>query len=309
MALLENIRLFVRVYELGSMSAAARDQRVSPAVASSRVAALEQHLKVRLFQRTTRSLRPTEHGEAFYEGARAVIEELEAAEGRVAAITGRPRGLLHVAAPLGIGRRVLAPAVGAFLDAYPEVSLRLRLTDRGVGLTSEGLDLAFVLGTPEDSTLKIRSVCECRRVMVAAPSYVAARGHPASGDALVEEGHDCLILRYPGAAEFRWRLATQGGARRYPVAGRLDSDDGDVLTAWALEGRGVALKPLFEVAGHLASGALVEVGRETPPEPTQLACLYVHRRLQDPKRRLFMDWAVPMLRAAVAGAESAYEPR
>ena len=303
MALLENIRLFVRVHELGSMSAAARDQRVSPAVASSRIAALEEHLKVRLFQRTTRSLRPTEHGEAFYAGAREVIEALEAAEGRVAAITGSPRGLLSVAAPLTLGRWLLAPRVPEFADAYPEISLRLRLTDRTVDLTGEGLDLSVFLGTPEDSTLKIRKVCDCARVLVASPAYVAERGMPRTGDDLMA-GHDCLILRYPGAAEFRWRLATPDGPRRFGVSGQLDSDDGDVLTDWALAGRGVALKPVFEVADHLASGALVEVCEQARPEPVQLACLYTHRRLQDPKRKLFLDWAAPVLRDAVSAAEA-----
>ncbi|UWQ20160.1 LysR family transcriptional regulator [Jannaschia sp. W003] len=303
MALLENIRLFVRVYELGSMSAAARDQRVSPAVASSRIAALEQHLAVRLFQRTTRSLRPTEHGEAFYAGAREVIEALEAAEGRVAAITGSVRGLLGVAAPLALGRRILAPRIPEFADAHPEVRLRLRLTDRNVDLTGEGLDLAVFLGTPEDSTLKLRKICDCRRVLVASPGYVAARGMPKTGADLLA-GHECLILRFPGAAEFRWPLDTPEGTRRFAVTGRLDSDDGAVLTNWALAGRGIALKPLFEVAAHLASGALVEVCEAARPAPVQLVCLTTHRRLQDPKRKLFMDWAVPVLRDAVAAAEA-----
>ena len=304
MALLENIRLFVRVYDLGSMSAAARDQRISPAVASSRIAALEQHLQVRLFQRTTRTLRPTEHGEAFYGGAREVIEALEAAEGRVASITGSPRGTLHVSAPLGLGRRVLAPALPGFADLYPEIGLRLRLTDRGVELTTEGLDVAFLLGMPEDSTLKMRKIAECRRAMVAAPSYVAARGLPADGAAIVAEGHDCLVLRYPGATEFRWTLTTPDGPRPFAVAGRMDCDDGDVLTGWALAGRGIALKPVFEVTGHLASGALVEVAAATPPEPVRLAALYMHKRLQDPKARLLMDWAAPLLRDAIRDAEA-----
>ena len=308
MALLENVRLFVRVYELGSMSAAARDQRISPAVASSRIGALEQHLKVQLFQRTTRSLRPTEHGEAFYLGAREVIEALEAAEGRVAAITGSPRGLLSVAAPLGLGRRLLAPCLPEFAAAYPEVSLRLRLTDRSVDLTGEGLDVAVFLGAPEDSTLKIRKVRDCRRVLVASPAYVARRGMPRTGEDLAKD-HECLILRFPGAAEFRWTLVGAEGPRRFAVSGRLDSDDGEVLTGWALSGCGVTLKPIFEVADHLASGALVEVCAEARPEPVQLACLYTHRRLQDPKRKLFLDWVVPVLREATIAAERDQDPR
>jgi DNA-binding transcriptional LysR family regulator len=162
MALLENIRLFVRVHELGSISAAARDQRTSPAVASSRMPALEGHLKVRLFQRTTRSLRPTERGEAFAAGAREVIEAPEAAEGRVAAITSRPRGLLSVAAPLSLGRRLLTPRLPEFVDAYPEGSLRLRLTDRTVDLPGEGLDLSVFLGAPEEPAPSLMAAFERR---------------------------------------------------------------------------------------------------------------------------------------------------
>ena len=117
MSYLDNIRTFTRVHELGSMSAAARDQRISPAVASARIAQLEGHLGVRLFQRSTRSLKPTEQGRLFYDGACKVIEALEAAEAAVMNVTKTPRGSLFVAAPLGAGRRFLAPMVPAFKAA------------------------------------------------------------------------------------------------------------------------------------------------------------------------------------------------
>ncbi|MYF88115.1 MAG: LysR family transcriptional regulator, partial [Boseongicola sp. SB0676_bin_33] len=146
MSYLDNIRTFVRVYDLGSMSAAGRDLRISPAVTSSRISQLEEHLSVRLFQRTTRSLTPTEQGRAFYSGACAILESVESAEARVVKITKNPKGSLYVAAPLGVGRRLIAPEVPNFLKLYPEVSIRLRLTDRKVELTTEGLDLAFFLG-------------------------------------------------------------------------------------------------------------------------------------------------------------------
>lgn len=299
MSYLDNIRTFVRVYELGSMSAAGRDLRVSPAVTSSRISQLEDHLGVRLFQRTTRNLTPTEQGKAFYGGACAILEAVDAAEAEVMEITENPKGSLFVAAPLGMGRRLVAPEIPAFIDRYPEVSLRLRLTDRKVDLTTEGLDLAFFLGQPEDSTLRIRKIADVPRVLVAAPSYVAARGLPRTGDDLVREGHECLNLRFPGATEFQWRLVTPEGLRRFRVAGRYECDDGDVLTDWALAGRGIALKPLFEVADHLKSGRLVAVAEDTPPEPVQMACLYTHRRRQDPKSRLFMEFMAARIAAAL----------
>lgn len=303
MSYLDNIRTFVRVYDLGSMSAAGRDLRISPAVTSARISQLEDHLGVRLFQRTTRNLTPTEQGKAFYVGAVTVLDALDAAEARVMRLTDTPRGTLFVAAPLGLGRRLLAPEMPDFLAEYPEIDIRLRLSDRTVDLTTEGLDLAFFLGQPEDSNLRIRKIADCQRVMCAAPAYVERHGMPASGDDLVAGGHNCLNLRYPGAAEFRWRLMTPQGPRKVAVAGRYECDDGDVLTDWALSGQGIALKPVFEIADHLLAGRLVPVAEATPPEPVCMACLYTHRRHQDPKTRLFMDFMTARIGAAVKAAE------
>lgn len=299
MSYLDNIRTFVRVYELGSMSAAGRDLRISPAVTSSRIAQLEDHLSVRLFQRTTRNLTPTEQGKAFYGGACEILEAVDTAEAQVVNITENPRGSLYVAAPLGVGRRLIAPQVSEFLAEYPQVSLRLRLTDRNVDLTTEGLDLAFFLGQPEDSTLRIRKIADVDRVLCAAPEYIAARGNPASGAALISDNHECLNLRFPGATEFQWRLITPEGPKRFRVSGRFEADDGEVLTDWALAGHGIALKPIFEVADHLKSGRLVPVATQTPPEPVQMACLYTHRRGQDPKARLFMEFVIDRIAAAI----------
>ena len=290
MSYFENIRTFVRVYELGSMSAAGRDLRISPAVTSARISQLEDHLGVRLFQRTTRNLSPTEQGKAFYGGACEVLESVESAEAQVIDITDHPRGALYVAAPLGVGRRLIAPQVPAFLEQYPDVSLRLRLTDRKVDLTTEGLDLAYFLGQPEDSNLRIKKIADVKRVLCATPSYIKAHGHPKSGEDLVADKHECLNLRFPGATEFQWPLITKAGPKRFRAAGRYECDDGDTLLDWALGGHGIALKPVFEVAAHLRSGALVVVGEETPPEPIQMACLFTHRRHQDPKTRLFMEF-------------------
>lgn len=299
MSYFENIRTFVRVYELGSMSAAGRDLRISPAVTSARISQLEQHLGVRLFQRTTRNLAPTEQGKAFYGGACEVLEAVDAAEAQVVDITDQPRGSLYVAAPLGVGRRLIAPQVPEFLKEYPEVSIRLRLTDRKVDLTTEGLDLAFFLGQPEDSNLRIRKIADVDRVLCAAPSYIATHGMPTAGEELVSGKHECLNLRFPGATEFQWRLITPDGAKKFRVAGRYESDDGDVLTDWALAGNGIAMKPIFEVADHIRAGRLVPVAQDTPPEPIQMACLYTHRKRQDPKTRLFMEFVIERISKVV----------
>ncbi|MFN7002838.1 MAG: LysR substrate-binding domain-containing protein [Roseinatronobacter sp.] len=296
MAYLSNVQMFVRVYELGSMSAAARDQRTSPAVASARVAELEKHLGVRLFNRTTRSLQPTSNGQLFYEGALKILDAIAEAEGALTHASAKPRGTLFVAAPLGIGRRLIAPHVPRFKDDNPEIELRLRLSDRSIDVTAEGLDLAFHLGPLEDSALKMRVIAECPRVLCAAPDYIARRGMPADGAALVRDRHDCLNLRFPGAREFQWTLQGPDGPQRYKITGPFESDDGDVLTGWALDGRGIILKPVFEVAEYLAAGMLVPVAADTPPLPVTLAALTTHRRLRDPKVMLFVDFIAMRIR-------------
>jgi DNA-binding transcriptional LysR family regulator len=296
MSYVNNIRMFVRVYELGSMSAAARDQRTSPAVASARISELEKHLGVRLFSRTTRSLQPTENGRIFYDGARRVLAAIDDAEAAVMDVTQNPRGTIFVAAPLGIGRRLIAPRVPAFKDQYPQIDVRLRLSDRVIDVVAEGIDVAFHLGILEDSTLKVRTIADCPRLLCAAPAYIARRGMPDDGEALVRDRHDCLNLRFPGAKEFQWTLQTPEGPRRFEITGPFESDDGDVLTGWALDGRGIVLKPVFEVADHLRSGALAPVATATPPLPIQLSTLSQHRRLKDPKVQLFADYMSAQIR-------------
>ena len=300
MSYVNNLRTFLRVFELGSMSAAARDQRVSAAVASARIAELEKHLGVRLFNRTTRSLQPTEQGNIFYKGALKIIETIEEAEAAIADVSRNPRGSIHVAAPLGIGKRLIAPLIPAFKDLYPQIDIRLRLSDRRLDVTAEGLDVIFTLGVPEDSTLRIRTIADCRRLLCAAPAYLAARGNPRAGQELIDARHDCLLLRFPGQREFVWTLQTPAGPRRFEVSGPFESDDGDVLTGWALEGRGIILKPAFEIAEHLASGALIPVATATPPLDVKLASLFPHKRLQDPKSRLFIEFMVTACRKSLS---------
>lgn len=304
MAYLNSLRVFVRAYELGSMSAAGRDQRVSPAVVSSRIAELERRLNARLFNRTTRKLHPTEHGRIFYAGAIKILETVAEAEAAVADVSMNPRGVLHAAAPLGIGRRLIAPGIPEFKAKWPEIDVRLRLSDRHVDLLAEGLDVGFVLGRPEDSGLRQRVVLDCERVLCAAPAYIARRGAPRSGAEIVAHRHDCLMLRFPGVAEIGWSLETPEGETRFDVGGPFESDDGDVLTDWALAGHGIVNKPVFEVADHLRAGRLIPVAERTPPTPVRLVCLYPHKRHQDAKARLFIDFMTARCRAALDAALS-----
>ncbi|MFV0302976.1 MAG: LysR substrate-binding domain-containing protein, partial [Paracoccus sp. (in: a-proteobacteria)] len=261
---------------------------------SNRIKELEARLGVRLLNRTTRKLTPTDAGRLFHEHACRVIAELEEAEAMVAGLSGNPKGALRVSAPLGTGRRLIAPLVPEFCDLYPEVEIRLRLTDRHINLVEDQLDMAFFLGQPQDSSLKWRKIADCKRVLVASPDYVARVGAPERPDDL--QHHKCLLLRFPRSPEYFWMLETPEGPRKMMVRGRFDADETDVLTDWALAGKGIVMRPRFDVAAHLAAGRLVEILPATPPMPAQFGCLYPHRRLPDPKLRMFLDFVAERLR-------------
>ncbi|APH73842.1 LysR family transcriptional regulator [Aquibium oceanicum] len=303
MAYLDNVAVFVRVVELGNLSAAGRDMRISPAVASNRIKELEKHLGVRLFNRTTRQLMPTEQGRVFYDGARKVLEAVADAEAAVSALSGQPRGTIRVTAPLGLGRRMIASGIPEFRARYPDIEVRLRLSDHEVDIMKEGIDVAFRLGLLEDSSLRMRGVMDCERVLVAAPRYLEEHGEPETPEDLLK--HDCLMLRYPGAREHFWTLQTPSGPRKLDVRGPYDSDDGDVLTGWAIAGHGIVLKPRFEVEPFIRDLRLKVILPDVPPQPVQLAAVYPHRQYQDTKVRLLLDFMADrcqrMIRDILAG--------
>lgn len=305
MPYLESLRVFVRVMELGSITAGGRDLRLTPAVASNRIKELERRLDVRLFNRTTRKLTPTEVGQAFYDHARQVVGSIEDAEAAISSYSDNPRGAIRVAAPLGVGKRVIAPLVPLFVENYPEISVRLRLSDRKIDILEDRLDVAFFVGRPPDSNLKLRKIMDCPRVLCAAPAYLERRGMPKTPADLLS--HDCLLLRYPHSPEWFWTLDVGGKTVNLEVSGSYDTDDGDVLTAWAVEGRGIVNKPRFDIADHLASGALVAILANTPPLTSTFGCLYPHRRLQDYKVRLFIDFVLEKSKRRLASLEKRAE--
>ncbi len=304
MSYVNNLKTFVRVYELGSMSAAGRDLRISPAVSSSRISELEKHLGIRLFNRTTRSLNPTQHGQLFYKGATKILDTINEVESSIAEITANPRGTIFVSAPLGLGKKLIAPLVPAFKREYPDINVRLRLSDRKVDISNEGLDAAFVLGKLGDSEMRVRQIHDFKRVLCASPQYIKEYGNPQSADEIISGNHSCLLLRYPGADEFYWNLMVDGKSKRFDLNGPLESDDGDVLTDWALGGSGIVNKPYLEVASHIRAGDLVEVATRTPPTDLPFACVYPHKRLQDPKIRLFIDYVVSKIRSNIETCET-----
>lgn len=295
--MLNELKVFVRAVELKSISAAARNLRLSAAAASHRILQLEEQVGVRLLNRTTRSLQPTEAGCIFYEHALNVLEAVERAESSMAMASGVPTGSLRVAAPLGFGRRILAPLVQEFHELHPKVEVRLRLSDHQVDLLSESVDVAIRMSALPDSSFIVRKLADCPRVLVASPEYLAKRGAPQTPDELLQ--HNCLLLRFPGSTDFRWTLTTPDGPSTLPVSGKFDADDGDVLTEWTLDGAGIMLKPYWEVAQHIEAGRLQVVLPDNPPESVSLVMLYPHRHLLPAKVRVFADFLIEKSRLLI----------
>jgi DNA-binding transcriptional LysR family regulator len=294
---LNELNVFVRAVELKSISAAARNLRLSSAAASHRILQLEEQVGARLLNRTTRSLQPTEAGKVFYEHAVEVLRAVERAESSVAKASGVPTGTLRVTAPLGFGRSILAPLVSRFHARYPKVDVRLRLSDHNLDLLAESVDLAIRMTDLPDSSFVARKLIDCPRVLCASPDYLNHRGWPEQPDDLL--AHNCLLLRLPGGASPRWTFKTPEGPATVAVAGSFDADASDVLTEWALNGDGIALKPYWEVAAHIAKGDLCVVLPDCPPEPTSLTLLYPHRHLLPAKVRAFADFVAEHIKASI----------
>ena len=286
--MLEELRIFVRAVELRSISAAARSLRISAAAASHRILQLEEQLGVRLLNRTTRSLQPTEAGRTLYGHAIEVLDTVERAKNSVVPVSGIPTGSIRVTAPLGFGRRILAPLVSEFQALNPKVEIRLRLSDHLLDLLAEQVDIAVRMAVLPDSSFVVRKLADCPRILCAAPSYLERAGRPEKPEDLLN--HNCLLLRFAGSTQFRWTLETPNGPITLSVAGRFDADDGDVLTTWALNGDGITMKPYWEVAEYLKSGQLEPVLTDFPPEPVSLVLLYPHRRLMPAKVKAFVSF-------------------
>ena len=297
--MLENMRSFARVVETGSFSEAARRMRVSANVMSHRIQALEAHLGCRLFNRTTRRMSLTEQGRVFYDHVIEALQILDEAQANIGELGVLPRGVIRVAAPLGLGRRFVAPVAAIYQDAHPMIDVQLRLTERRIDPIAEAIDLTLQFTDQCDPGMIMRKIGDARRLLCAAPDYLARKGMPQCIADLA--GHDCLLLRFPGSLEFRWPLIVEGVEASVPVSGHLDADDGDVLTAWALDGRGIVLKPAFEVAEHLATGRLVPVLNSYPPPSAMLAVLTPERRLVPLKVRAFTDLLIEHGRRYLAG--------
>jgi len=243
---------------------------------------------VRLLNRTTRRVQPTQEGALFYEHGLAILNELEQAESGIAEKTDDPRGPIRVSAPAVFGRMHVAPHVPKFLARYPHVQIRLHLSDQFADLIQDRMDLAIRIAELGDSNAIARKLAPNRRVIVAAPSYLLRHGRPEAPADLLK--HNCLLLRFPGSKQFRWTLEAPEGPVTLRVSGNMDSNNGEVLRQWCLAGQGLALKSLWEVAEDLNAGRLQVVLPDTPPPGHAIHALYPQNRFLSSRVRLFIDY-------------------
>jgi DNA-binding transcriptional LysR family regulator len=283
---LESISTFIKVAELASFTEAARVLNISRTVASDRVMQLEARLGAKLLHRTTRRVTLTEAGVAYLERARQGLATLEEAEQEATHLTGRPRGVLRVNAPVTFGFRHVAPAVATFLAAHPELGVELTLTDRMVNLLEEQVDVVVRVGRLVDSSLVARRLAPCRLVACAAPAYLAARGMPQEPAELAS--HDCLSYAYAAEGDL-WRFERDGRQEAVRVRGRVWSNNGDALYHAALEGLGILLNPTFIVGEALRDGRLVPVLPGWRVPDLTVNAVYPPNRFLPAKTRAFID--------------------
>ncbi len=290
MAAVNNINemeIFVRVVQAKSFSAAARALDLSPSAVSKQIGRLEDRLGARLLNRTTRQLSLTEVGQAFFARAERIISDIAEAERAVGDLHTEPRGLLRVNAPVAFGRLHVAPLLPKFLAAYPEISVDLTVNDRFVDLVEEGVDLALRIGELADSSLIAKRLAPNRRVVCAAPSYLAARGTPAEPADLRQ--HNCMTYTYR-TNRHDWQLEKDGQAEHVVVSGNLETNYAEVLMSAALAGSGIVLLPMWLAGPQLAAGELVEVLPDWRAPDSAIYAVYPHARHLSPKVRVFVDF-------------------
>ena len=283
MSRLKQIETFVSVASRGSLSAAAAAEGIAPGVVSRRLDALEARLGVKLLLRTTRRVTLTFEGSAYLEDCQRILRELGDAEASVSLGGVKARGHLRVSAPAGFGRRHVAPLIMQFLDAHPEVTVNLDLSDRLVDLVNEGVDCAIRVGELTDSSLVSIRLAENRRAVVASPAYLEKHGTPHALADLAN--HHCLSL----GQQRGWLFRVGDETVSIKVNGQFECNDGAVLHEWALAGRALAWRSLWEVGEDLQSGALVPVLDEFAAPPTGIYAVFPQRNYLPLRVRLLID--------------------
>jgi DNA-binding transcriptional LysR family regulator len=291
--LLEHLRTFVRAVEMGSFTAVAAEQGQTQPTVSRQISALEDHLGVRLLQRTTRALTLTDEGRTYYAHARGLLDAVEEA-----ALAVRPdaavRGTLRIAAPLAFARLHLMPRMTRFLAAHPDLRTDWVLGDRPIDLVEEGVDLAIRIGLVTDQGLIARRIGQMKRITVATPAYFARAGRPQHPTDLTL--HDCIV--YTGLATVdEWHFAGPAGVPiQVKVSGRVRVSASEGMRSAMLEGLGLAVCPTWLFTDEIETGAIERVLTEYEPAALPIQAVYPSRRLVPPRVRAFVDYLVEEFR-------------
>ena len=289
------MQTFVRIVEANSFSKAAETLGLPRAALTATLQKLEAHLGTQLLQRTTRRLSLTPDGADYFRDCIAILGAVEASElAFLGPEASKPRGTLRLNLPGTVGRELILPQIGQFHALYPEVQLHLSLTDSLVDLTQEGIDCALRVGELQDSAMVGKRIGSMRFVTCAAPAYLARRGTPRTIADLATHSGVMHFSARSGRA-FDWDFVHEGEVLRVQMKGPLAVSDADANVTCALQGLGLAQAALYQVRGHLDSGALVAVLADYPPTPMAMSLLAPQGRLAVPKVRAFANWVAELL--------------
>jgi DNA-binding transcriptional LysR family regulator len=293
---LEAMSILLAVVDAGSLSAAARRLGMPLPTVSRKVAELEAHLRARLLHRTTRQLSLTEAGAAYVAACRRILDEVGEAERIATGEYGAPKGELAVTAPIVFGRLHIVPVVAEFLAQYPEIRIKLLLTDRVVHLMEEQIDVALRIGELPDSTLMASRIGTVRPVVCASPAYLAQRGVPAGPEALA--AHDCIgfdVLESRRA----WVFGDGKSTVSVPVIPRLEVNTAEAAIAAATLGVGLIRVLSYQVAEAVGNGALDVILQDYEPAPLPVSLVHKGQTPLPRKLRVFLDFAAPRLSARI----------
>jgi DNA-binding transcriptional LysR family regulator len=283
-----DLNLFLRVLDLGSISAAARSLDLSVAVASQRLKRLERSLGVRLLHRTTRQLRPTPEGIALAEQGRSLVEDLEVLTSSLSNTAKGVSGTLRVTLPATFGRQYISPLLPEFLSRHPRLRLHIDLSDQMRDLVSDGLDLAIRIGTLKDSDLVATRLASNRRVLCASPEYLRRHGVPKKPSDLAK--HECLLMAVSRDASDTWLLrGPDGDEVAVRVQSRLKSNLGEVIRDAALGGLGISLHSTWHVCEDIRAGRLKHVLPDYQLPESGIYAVMPERRMVLPRVRAFVD--------------------
>jgi DNA-binding transcriptional LysR family regulator len=286
---LASIRAFTKVVVHGSYSEAARELRLSRSAVSKHVSDLEEELGVQLLNRTTRSARPTESGQAYYERCVAILADLEEADLATTRAQAEPRGILRVNAPMSFGTLHLGEAVADFMGKYPELQIQLILSDQLIDPVQEGFDVTLRIADLPSSSLIARKIVPANRVLCAAPAYLERRGTPQHPNDL--RTHDCLSYGHLATGN-QWKLTGPDGDHWIPIPWTLCTNNAEVLRDAAVKGRGIALLPTFIAGADLRQGTLRGILADYKAPELSLYAIYPPNRHLSVKVRLFIDFLV-----------------